>query len=94
MHELAFGTLSNNKTFGNCLNAIDNERTAGGSSGGSGGAVGAGNVLVALGTDTGGSIRIPAVFNGVYGLRPSVNRWPGEYGLKLSHLRDTVGPIA
>ena len=94
MCELAFGTVSNSKTFGTARSAWDTERTAGGSSGGSGGAVGAGIVPIALGTDTGGSIRIPAACNGIVGYRPTVNRWPSDYGVMISPTLDSIGPLA
>jgi Asp-tRNA(Asn)/Glu-tRNA(Gln) amidotransferase A subunit family amidase len=93
MHEFAFGTTSKNKHYGPAKSAFDKERTAGGSSGGSGGCVGTGTVPIALGTDTGGSIRIPATSNGVIGYKPTINRWPCDYGIKMSHFRDTVGPL-
>lgn len=66
---------------------------AGGSSGGTGGAVGTGSVPIGLGTDTGGSIRIPSSCNGVVGYKPTIGRWPADYGLKMSHFRDTIGPL-
>lgn len=95
MHELSFGTMSKNVIFGAARSALDYKRSAGGSSGGSGGAVGLGTVPIALGTDTGGSIRIPASSNGIYGYRPTIDRWPAaDYGMKLSHARDSIGPLA
>ena len=93
MHEMAHGTSSLNETYGYVLNPRDSQRIASGSSGGSASAVGAGVAMASLGTDTGGSIRIPAAFCGVYGYRPTVNRWPADFGLKCSHIRDSVGPI-
>lgn len=94
MHEFAFGAVTNNPTYGSCYSAFDNERTAGGSSGGSAGVVATGTLPVALGTDTVGSIRLPAASNGVIGYRPSVNRWHADFGLHLSLIRDSVGPLA
>lgn len=94
MHETAFGTTTNNAHYGPARCAMDYERSAGGSSGGSGVAVGNGTVPIALGTDTGGSIRIPAASNGCVGYKPTINRWPADYGLKMTHYRDTIGPIA
>lgn len=94
MHEMAFGVTTDNPTFGRAFNPFDAGRTAGGSSGGSASAVARGIVPVALGTDTGGSVRIPASFCGVVGLRPSTGRYPAGGTLPLSPSRDTVGPIA
>ena len=93
MAELGLGTAVKNHFFGTPRSAYDTERTSGGSSGGSGGAVGSGIVSVALATDTTGGIRIPAACNGVVGYRPSVNRWPADFGLKLSSTMDSIGPI-
>jgi len=94
MHELAFGITSNNAAFGAVGNAYAADRFAGGSSGGSGTAVGARMAPAALGTDTGGSVRIPAALNGIAGLRPTMGRYPGEGIVPISHTRDTAGPMA
>lgn len=94
MHELALGVTSDNPVFGRVCNPFDKDRTAGGSSGGSASAVAHGLVPVALGTDTGGSVRIPASFCGVVGFRPSTGRYPEGGVLPLCPRRDTVGPIA
>ena len=94
MHELSFGTMSKNTIYGAARSSLDFHRSAGGSSGGSGGAVGLGTVPIAIGTDTGGSIRIPAASNGIYGYRPTIDRWPADYGMKLSNVRDSIGPLA
>ena len=75
MHELSLGITSNNAHTGPVRNPVDLLRVAGGSSGGSAAAVAAGEVDFALGTDTGGSVRIPAAFCGVYGFRPSTGRY-------------------
>lgn len=93
MNEFSLGTTSCNGFYGNAKNAFDETKTAGGSSGGAGGAVGTGAVAFGLGTDTDGSIRIPASFNGIVGYRPTVNRWPSDFGVKCSHLKDSVGPM-
>ncbi len=94
MHEFAYGTTTNNAYYGPARCAQDPERSAGGSSGGSGGAVGLGTLPIALGTDTGGSIRHPAASNGCVGYKPTIGRWPADYGIKMTHERDTIGPIA
>ena len=94
MHELAYGATSENPTYGTPRNPFAPDRTAGGSSGGSGAAVGAGLGPVSIGTDTGGSVRVPAAFCGVWGFRPSVGRWPTEGIVPISSSRDTPGPLA
>jgi indoleacetamide hydrolase len=71
MHELAFGITSNNAAFGPVRNAYDPSRIAGGSSGGTGAAIAARMAPAGLGSDTGGSVRIPAALNGIAGLRPT-----------------------
>lgn len=94
MHELAFGITSNNAAFGPVRNPVDPSRAAGGSSGGSAAAVARGDVPVALGTDTGGSVTIPASLCGVVGFRPTTGRWPGAGLVGLSWTRDTPGLFA
>jgi indoleacetamide hydrolase len=94
MHELAYGATSENPTYGTPRNPCDPNRTAGGSSGGSGTAVGAGLGPVSIGTDTGGSVRVPAALCGVWGFRPSVGRWSTDGIVPISSNRDTPGPLA
>ena len=94
MHELAWGTTSINPFSGTPLNPRDRTRTAGGSSGGAGAAVAAGQVPVAIGTDTGGSVRIPASMCGVWGFRPTTGKWPQHGIIPISSSRDTAGPLA
>jgi indoleacetamide hydrolase len=91
MHELACGVTSNNGAFGPVRNPFDVTRVAGGSSGGSAAAVALGLSDVALGTDTGGSCRIPAAWCGVVGWRPTTGRLNGDGVVPLSRTRDTVG---
>lgn len=91
MHELACGVTSNNGAFGPVRNPFDATRVAGGSSGGSAAAVALGLSDVALGTDTGGSCRIPAAWCGVVGWRPTSGRLNGDGVVPLSRTRDTVG---
>ena len=93
MHELSYGVTSNNKHFGPVRNPFDRRHIPGGSSGGAAAAVAAGMVPVALGTDTGGSVRIPAALCGVVGFRPSAGRYPQRGIVPVSHTRDTAGPI-
>ncbi|MSQ69902.1 MAG: indoleacetamide hydrolase [Betaproteobacteria bacterium] len=94
MHELAFGITSNNAAFGAAKNAYDPARIAGGSSGGNGTAIAARMAPAGLGTDTGGSIRIPAALNGIAGFRPSAKRYSQEGITPISSTRDTAGPMA
>lgn len=94
LHELAFGITSNNSHAGPVRNPLDRERVAGGSSGGNAAAVARSVVPFALGTDTGGSTRIPAAFCGIAGFRPSTGRYPSGGVLTLSTTRDTIGPMA
>lgn len=94
MHELALGTTSNNAFFGAVRNPHDLGRVAGGSSGGSAAAVADGSVLFTLGTDTGGSCRIPAAYCGVVGFRPTSGRYPTAGVFMISPTRDTVGIFA
>ncbi|MEO0997612.1 MAG: indoleacetamide hydrolase [Pseudomonadota bacterium] len=91
LHELAFGITSNNAAFGAVGNPRDPSRFAGGSSGGTAAAIAAGLAPAGLGTDTGGSVRIPAALTGIVGFRPSPGRYPTEAVTPISATRDTVG---
>ena len=92
-HEIALGVTNNNPHFGACLNPWDTTRTPGGSSGGSAVAVATGMASAAIGTDTGGSIRIPAALCGVVGLKPTYGRISLRGVLPLSWNLDHAGPI-
>jgi aspartyl-tRNA(Asn)/glutamyl-tRNA(Gln) amidotransferase subunit A len=92
-HEIALGVTNNNPHFGACKNPWDITRTPGGSSGGSAVAVSTGMAMAALGTDTGGSIRIPAALCGVVGLKPTYGRVSLQGILPLSWNLDHAGPI-
>jgi aspartyl-tRNA(Asn)/glutamyl-tRNA(Gln) amidotransferase subunit A len=94
LHEFAYGATNDNAHFGPCRNPWDLERIPGGSSGGSGAAVAAGLCAAALGTDTGGSVRIPAALTGVSALRPSDGRVSTRGVFPITWTFDTVGPIA
>ncbi len=94
MHEFAYGVTSNNPHYGPVRNPWDLERIPGGSSGGSAAAVAAGLCYGSIGTDTGGSIRIPASLCGVVGLKPSWGRVSCEGVVPLSPLLDCAGPLA
>ena len=94
LHELAFGITSNNAAFGPARNAYDPTRIAGGSSGGTGNAIAARMAPAGLGSDTGGSVRIPAALNGISGLRPTLGRYSQEGITPIAHTRDTAGPMA
>lgn len=92
--EFALGGTTQNAHWGSCRNAWDPSRLPGGSSGGSAVAVAAGMARAALGTDTGGSVRLPASVNGVVGLRPTLGRISNGGVTPLSPAFDTVGPMA
>ena len=94
MHEFAYGITNDNPHYGATRNPWDPERTSGGSSGGSGVAVAAGMAFAALGTDTGGSIRIPASFNGIVGLKPTFGRVSLHNAYPLGYTLDHVGPLS
>src|SRR5690625_1267783 len=87
-------TLLTGRVGGQCLNPLDESRIAGGSSGGSAASVAAGFCDASLGTDTGGSVRIPAAFCGLLGLRPTFGGISNHGVLPLSHSHDTVGILA
>jgi aspartyl-tRNA(Asn)/glutamyl-tRNA(Gln) amidotransferase subunit A len=93
MHELAYGVTSNNPHFGAVRNPWDTSRIPGGSSGGSGSAVGAGLVFMAMGSDTGGSIRIPAAFCGTAGIKPTTGRVSRFGVMPLDYTLDHMGPL-
>ena len=93
-HEFAWGITTENPHFGRTANPWDETRTPGGSSGGSGAAVAAGLAEIALGSDTLGSIRIPAALNGISGLRPATGVLPLDDIFPLALGLDTVGPFA
>ena len=99
MHELAFGISGYNTAFKTgadygVRNAYDTARIAGGSSSGNGAAIGARIIAAAIGTDTGGSVRIPCALNGCMSLRPTVGRYSTAGIAPISHTRDTPGPMA
>ncbi len=99
MHELAFGISGYNTAFKTgteygVRNAYDHALIAGGSSSGTGAAIGARIVAGGLGTDTGGSVRVPSALNGCASLRPTLGRYPQAGIAPISHTRDTAGPMA
>jgi aspartyl-tRNA(Asn)/glutamyl-tRNA(Gln) amidotransferase subunit A len=94
LHEFAFGATGVNPHYGPARNPWDTTRITGGSSSGSGAAVAAGECLGALGTDTGGSIRIPASLCGITGLKPTFGRVTRRGVLPLSWSLDHAGPMA
>ncbi|MDS9469268.1 amidase family protein [Paracoccus sp. MBLB3053] len=99
MHELAFGISGYNPTYRTgsemgVRNPFDLTRFAAGSSSGTGALVGSGAVAAGLGTDTGGSVRLPAAINGISGLRPTLGRYPAEGLVPISRTRDTAGALA
>ncbi|MGE5243256.1 MAG: amidase [Betaproteobacteria bacterium] len=93
LHEFAFGTTSEDSAFGPARNPHDPTRSPGGSSGGSAASIVAGMALASVGTDTGGSIRIPAAACGTVGLKPTYGEVPAEGVVPLSRTLDHVGPL-
>ncbi|WP_242903316.1 amidase family protein [Actinomadura terrae] len=94
MHELAYGITGDNAAFGPVLNPAAPGHLSGGSSSGTAAAVAACLVPAGLGTDTGGSVRVPAALCGIAGLRPTTGRYPGDGMLKISSTYDTAGVLA
>jgi aspartyl-tRNA(Asn)/glutamyl-tRNA(Gln) amidotransferase subunit A len=94
LHEFALGTTSEESAYGAVRNPHDTSRSAGGSSGGSAAAVASGMGVASIGSDTGGSIRIPAAACGVVGLKPSLGEVPTEGVVPLSTTFDHVGPLS
>ncbi len=93
MHEFAWGGTTDNPHYGTCRNPWNPERFPAGSSGGSGVAVAARTCLGALGTDTGGSIRLPSSVNGIVGIRPTIGRVSNYNVVPLAWTMDTVSPM-
>jgi indoleacetamide hydrolase len=94
LHEFSLGITTNNGAFGPARNPYSLQHIPGGSSGGTAAAVAARLVPAGIGSDTGGSLRIPAAMCGVVGFRPTTGRWPSQGVVTISNTRDTVGPIA
>jgi aspartyl-tRNA(Asn)/glutamyl-tRNA(Gln) amidotransferase subunit A len=94
LHEFAFGTTNEESAFGPARNPHDPDRSPGGSSGGSAASIAAGMALASIGTDTGGSIRIPAAACGIVGLKPRYGEISADDVVPLSRRLDHVGPLA
>jgi aspartyl-tRNA(Asn)/glutamyl-tRNA(Gln) amidotransferase subunit A len=94
LHEFAFGTTSEDSGWGPCRHPLDPTRSPGGSSGGSAIGVRTGMTFATVGTDTGGSIRIPAAACGIVGLKPTWNEISADGVVPLSRQLDHVGPLA
>lgn len=93
LHEFAFGTTNEDSAFGPVRHPLDPNRSPGGSSGGSAAGVLDGMAYASIGTDTGGSVRIPAAACGLVGLKPTLGEVPLEGVVPLSSTMDHVGPI-
>jgi aspartyl-tRNA(Asn)/glutamyl-tRNA(Gln) amidotransferase subunit A len=93
LHEFAFGTTTEDTAYGPARNPVDPTRSPGGSSGGSAIAVATGMSVASVGTDTGGSIRIPSAACGIVGLKPSLGEVPCDGVVPLSHTMDHAGPM-
>jgi len=93
LHEFAFGTTNEDSAFGPARNPHDDTRSPGGSSGGSAASIAAGMALASIGTDTGGSIRVPAAACGTVGLKPSLGEVSVDGVVPLSRTLDHVGPL-
>jgi aspartyl-tRNA(Asn)/glutamyl-tRNA(Gln) amidotransferase subunit A len=93
LHEFAFGTTNEDSAFGPVLHPLDPNRSPGGSSGGSAASVLDGMAYASIGTDTGGSVRIPAAACGLVGLKPALGDIPTDGIVPLSASMDHVGPL-
>ncbi|RWC61452.1 amidase [Mesorhizobium sp.] len=94
MTEFAFTAIGDNQHYGTPGNAMDASRIPGGSSSGAGVSVGEGTSEISIGSDTGGSVRIPASLNGVVGFKPTAPRVPLAGAFPLSATLDSIGPLA
>jgi mandelamide amidase len=94
IHELSFGWTSNNQAFGAVRNPYDPSRIPGGSSGGTAAAIAARMAPIGIAEDTQGSIRVPAALCGIYGFRPTQNRYPNRGVIPITPMFDQVGPHA
>ncbi|MDF2918241.1 MAG: Asp-tRNAAsn/Glu-tRNAGln amidotransferase subunit [Microbacterium sp.] len=93
LSEFAMSTVVSNSSYGNTKNAYGFDLPPGGSSGGTGASVSANLGAVGLGTDTGGSVRVPSSYNALVGIRPTVGLVSREGVLPLDEYRDTIGPM-
>ncbi|MBK8295076.1 MAG: amidase [Solirubrobacterales bacterium] len=93
-NEFAFGIDGRNSHWGDCHNPFDTSRISGGSSSGPAAAVASGMALGGIGTDTSGSIRVPASLCGLVGVRPTLNLVPTDGVFPLAHSYDVIGPLA
>ena len=94
LNEMVAGPTGQNPIFGDCCNALDPSRISGGSSSGSGAAVASGAVFASLGSDTGGSIRLPASVHGLFGLKPTYGRISRGGCFPRAFSLDCAGPLA